>query len=306
MPLSRFDSPPGARCRRRRRDHVARTLLAALALTLAAGCVTLTEAPRALVREPNGISVATLACPAAQERARRAAVPGDTAALDPEAIRIVTWNLHKQSDAGWERDLTFLSHGTDVLLLQEVTLNDALQEILDNAQLGWVMASSFLYADIDTGVLTATRVAPVASCTLRAWEPLLRLPKSAVIDWLPLAGTSRTLAVANVHAINFALSLDAYRAQLDAMADALAGHDGPMIFGGDLNTWSAARQAVVRDVAARLGLTEVAYASDDRTLFFGQQLDHLLVRGLDVAASGAYRVRSSDHNPVDAVVRLAR
>ena len=83
------------------------------------------------------------------------------------------------------------------------------------------MASSFLLDADDIGVLTATRIAPIASCTQRVVEPLIRIPKSAVISWLPIADTrtdtrprcrAETLAIANVHSITFELSLDVYRA----------------------------------------------------------------------------------------------
>ena len=38
----------------------------------------------------------------------------------------------------------------------------------------------------------------------------------------------------------------------------------------------------------------------------GRQLDHILVRGLDVVAAEVMRVDSSDHNPVRATLRVAR
>jgi endonuclease/exonuclease/phosphatase (EEP) superfamily protein YafD len=220
---------------------------------------------------------------------------GEPAPLDPDAIRVVSWNIHKESDAGWEADLARFVAGNDILLLQEVTLRDSLRETLAAGGLRWVMASSFIYQSADIGVLTATRTAPVASCTQRVVEPLIRLPKSAVISWLPLAGSPRTLAVANVHSINFSLSLRTYEEQLAALADTLAGHEGPIILGGDLNTWTTARMDALRDVAARLRLTEVGFA-----------VDHLLVRGLDVVASSASAVKSSDHNPAAAVLRVRR
>jgi hypothetical protein len=59
----------------------------------------------------------------------------------------------------------------------------------------WVVASSFLYSSIDIGVVTGCRKQPLASCTQRAVEPLLRIPKSAVITWFRLAGREDTLAV---------------------------------------------------------------------------------------------------------------
>jgi endonuclease/exonuclease/phosphatase (EEP) superfamily protein YafD len=108
-----------------------------------------------------------------------------------------------------------------------------------------------------------------------------------------------------VHAINFALTLGAYRAQFDALAEALAEHRGPLILAGDFNTWTNERASVVRDVAERLHLTEVPFAVDRRSVFFGHQLDHIFVRGLMPVAAMARDVTSSDHNPVAATLRAA-
>jgi endonuclease/exonuclease/phosphatase (EEP) superfamily protein YafD len=278
-------------------------------LPLLAACVTLTADPRALIYEPPGIRVQALSCPAAAQAARSAISAGNAGgkdALDPDAIRILTWNIHKEGDEGWQQDLARFAGSNDLLLLQEATLLDSLQEVLQRAGLRWVMASSFIVGSADIGVLTATRAMPLANCTQRFAEPLIQLPKSAVITWLPLAGTTRTLAVGNVHAINFTLSLGAYRAQLAALADVLAGHDGPIVLGGDLNTWTGDRAQVVREIAARLGMVEVTFAEDGRTRFLGNELDRILVRDLDVIASRAVAVTSSDHNPVEVVLRLAR
>jgi len=274
-----------------------------------AACVSLTEDPRALTYEPAGIKVQTLNCAAAATAARSSgtspSVP-DADALDPAAIRILLWNIHKEGDAGWQEDLARLANGNDVLLLQEVTLLDPLQEVLRAAGLRWILASSFIYEDNDIGVLTATRVAPVANCTLRVVEPLIRIPKSAVISWLRLRGITQTVAITNVHAINFTLTLNAYQAQLTAVRDVLAEHRGPIVLAGDFNTWSAQRFAAVRKVAADLGLVEVTYADDRRALFVGRQADHVFVRGLDIVGSRATPVTSSDHNPIEVVLRLPR
>jgi endonuclease/exonuclease/phosphatase (EEP) superfamily protein YafD len=282
-----------------------RYLALAAALPLAAACVSITENTRALIHEPEGIAVRTLDCAAAAQNARQSAVgPQGAAALDPRAIRLLTWNIHKQDDAGWDRDLARFTAGNDIVLLQEVTLDDGIERILQAADLTWVMASSFIYRERDIGVLTATRVVPVANCTQRVVEPLLRIPKSAVVSWLRLAGTDQTLAVANIHAINFTLTLSAYRDQLRALGEALAGHRGPIVIGGDMNTWTDERLDAVRELAARLGLTEIAFDGEDlRSLFYGRQLDHIFVRGLAVSGVKAIPVRSSDHNPVAAVLR---
>ena len=282
---------------------IARWLAVAATTPLVCACITLTAEPRALVLQPDGaIRALTLRCPSDGVHARAA---DRSPVLDPQSIRLATWNIHKEQDPGWQDDLAALGRQSDIVLLQETTLQPPMREALRAAELHWVMASSFAYGNYDIGVLTAARVEPVESCTQRIVEPLLRLPKSAVISWFALAGSSKTLAVVNVHAINFSLSIGAYREQMAALADVLAGHDGPIIFAGDLNTWSDARKEIVDDLAVRLGLTEVTQADDKRALFFGRQLDHILVRGLRVLASKAIVVTSSDHNPVTATLRWA-
>ena len=285
-------------------DAAMRGVAAAVPALLLGACVALTEQPRALIEGPDGIAVRTLPCPSAAETARAwvRAAPG--AALDPGAIRITTWNLHKESDDGWAQDLARFAAGADALLLQEVTLVDPVRDILHGAKLRWVMASSFIYRGADIGVVTATRVPPVASCTQRAVEPLLRLPKSAVVSWLPLASPGVTLAVANLHAINFTLTLGEYRDQLAALAETLSAHDGPIVLAGDFNTWSDGRLAALQNLAGRLRLSEIPLA-EGRSRFLGKEVDHVFVRGLAVVSAEAIPVTSSDHNPVTALLRLS-
>ena len=192
----------------------------------------------------------------------------------------------------------------EVVLLQEATIDDELRRILEDAGFDWVLASSFLYGGHDIGVLTASRVAPLASCTQRIGEPLIVVPKSAVISWFRVAGQREPLAVVNIHAINFALTLGAYQAQLAALADALARHRGPVIFAGDFNTWTEARRDALAATATKLGLAELAPRDDKRSLFLGKQLDHIMVRGLEAIDVAAIPVTSSDHNPLVATLRV--
>jgi len=292
---------------RRRRLRSAALALVSILPVLVAGCVTITSEPRALLERDDGrVEIKTPACAAAARAAADTHAPDATPGLDPRAIRVLTWNIHKEDDRGWQRDLASFSAGNDILLLQETVLRDALRRPIEAAGLRWVMASSFFYRDLDIGVLTAARIAPVASCTLRVVEPLLRLPKSSVITWFAIEGRAQKLAVVNVHAINFSLSLRAYRAQFDAIATALADHDGPVILAGDLNTWTDQRAQVVRDVARRLGLSEVAFADDRRRAFLGHELDHILTRQMTLLGLATTAVTSSDHNPVAATFSVVR
>jgi len=271
---------------------------------VAAGCVSLTADPRAIVAGPDGVEVRTLPCDAAAGVARQwfpSTPPGH--ALDPARIRVLTWNIHKEEDSGWEADLARFADAHDIVLLQEVTLVDPLTEILRGAGLRWVMASSFIYDGADIGVVTAARAPAVAHCTQRVTEPLIRLPKSSVVTWLPLRGSDKLLAVANIHSINFSLTLGAYEEQFDGVVEALARHDGPVILAGDLNTWTDARAAALQEVARKLRLSEIPFDSG-RSRFLGREVDHILVRGLAVDAAAAIAVTSSDHNPVAAVLRV--
>jgi endonuclease/exonuclease/phosphatase (EEP) superfamily protein YafD len=176
--------------------------------------------------------------------------------------------------------------------------------VLHDVGYDWVLASSFMLHDHATGVLSAARVRPASACVQRVFEPLLKLPKSVVITRYALQGAAQTLAVANVHAINFTLGLGAYRAQLEAIARELADHHGPVIVAGDLNTWNSTRLEVVRDVMQRMGLVSVLPWIDTRSRFFGHQVDYIFVRGLEVVYAEAPEVASSDHNPVLATLRV--
>ena len=288
----------------RRRDAL-RRLAALLATALVGACVSIPPAPRALVLQADGaVAAAELACapdspPGAPKDAR-----GPAGALDPLALRVAAWNVHKEADPGWDDDLARLAAANDVLLLQEVELTPAVRRVVEGAGMRWVMASSWLGGDLDQGVLTAARAAPLATCTQRVAEPLLRLPKSALVSWFALEGIADTLAVVNVHAVNFTLTLDAYREQLGMLARQLHAHRGPIVFAGDFNTWNEARATALEETAAALGLAAVAFGDDRRTVFLGRQVDHIYVRGLAVLGAAAIEVTSSDHNPLTAVLRV--
>ena len=161
-------------------QSIASGSLLVAALSLLTACVTLTADPRALIYDATGIQVKSLNCAAAAQAARAIAATPDAGkgnegnALEPNAIRLLTWNIHKEDDAGWQQDLARFANSNDVLLLQEATLLDSLRDIIENAGLHWVLASSFIYGSIDIGVLTASRVVPVASCTQRFVEPSIK------------------------------------------------------------------------------------------------------------------------------------
>ncbi len=93
-----------------------RWLPAAVVLAVAlAGCVIVPERQHALVLETDGtVAQRQISC---GDRAEASAATAG--ALDPRTVRIASWNVHKQSDPGWEAELGRLIAANDVLLLQE-------------------------------------------------------------------------------------------------------------------------------------------------------------------------------------------
>ena len=273
------------------------SLAFAVALT---ACVSVPERQHALVLEAGG-SVAQREMTCTTQVDSPAAPAG---MLDPRGIRIASWNVHKEGDRGWQSDLGRLLDASDVLLLQEAGLSPELRAVIERGGVSWVLASAFAYLGAEYGVLTATRVAPADACTLRAYEPLLGIPKAALITHFRLEGRSTTLVVANLHAINFTLGTAEYRAQLDAVGDALAAHRGPLVLAGDFNTWNEARAGAVHDLALRLSLAPVVFPVDDRTRFFGRIFDQVYTRGVEVLDARVWNVGSSDHNPLAVSFRV--
>lgn len=273
----------------------------ALLLALAvAACSAVPEDDQLLLPLQDG-GAATLAQPCGKPRQALApgAGPRSPGALDARQLRVVSWNIHKGVDIGWQADLTRYASENDLVLLQEAVLSAPMRGVIERAGHDWRMSGAFSVKDEPRGVMVAARVSPIDSCVLREFEPLFRLPKSALVTRFPLAGTNKTLAVSNLHGINFTVVLlGSFRSQLEAVAKELQGHDGPIVFAGDFNTWTDERHAILESVATRLGLTAVNVQPDGRRRTLGMPLDHLYVRGFSVVSAKAPEVKSSDHNPI--------
>ena len=268
--------------------------MAGLAGLLLSGCLTPSE-PRTLTADTDGRvrihrSGCTVAAPVLPS-------PAAAAALGSDTVRLSLWNIHKESDAGWEHDLARVSAGADLLLLQEARDTGALRQSLGSRQYRWTLNAAFQYHGEDSGVLTAATATPDSWCSLHAAEPWLRIPKSTLVARYRLA-TGEALMVANLHGLNFALGTSDFRAQLDALRVQFAQHDGPAILAGDFNTWSRERQGIVTAFARDFGLTAVSYEQDMRSRFFGRAVDQVYYRGLGAEPAQVITVRSSDHHAV--------
>ncbi len=251
-------------------------------------------APELLANHP----VAATRGPADCGTAIRAAGPaGATASLDSKSIDLFVWNIHKSSHVDALNDLAELAGQMDLVLLQEANLDTFHHDWLQHASY-WSFAPGYRSPRSQTGVVTISSVQPLVHCILSDREPWLNTPKAISITEFGLSGSSRTLAVVNIHGINFTLGAGDFGRQLEKIRVVIEHHDGPVIVAGDFNTWNEGRVERLKQFCAELGMTDLEFAIDERVSSFSHPLDRVLVRGLRVIDAKTSVVDSSDHNPL--------
>jgi endonuclease/exonuclease/phosphatase (EEP) superfamily protein YafD len=244
-------------------------------------------------------------CDVDQLRQNDTATPGNGPQdLNPERISVLNWNIYKGQRENWAEDFRRYSYKHDVVMIQEAYLQDELRAILDDRDQYWAMNAAFDYEDSVTGVMTVSSVKPVSLCGQRIAEPLIRLPKTSLVSYYPIAGMNQNLLVANIHGINFTLGVAAYQEQLDNIYQLMKQHNGPIVFAGDFNTWSDERMQIVEQFAQSLSLESLDYTNHNRTSVFGNALDHVFYRGLEPVEHDTWHVTSSDHNPTRVSFRV--
>ncbi|OQK16353.1 hypothetical protein AU255_00095 [Methyloprofundus sedimenti] len=226
--------------------------------------------------------------------------PNPAEMLNATEFTLVSWNIYKENKEGWKKDLLTLSNASDLILLQEAYLTQTLNQFLVTSGQKWDMISAFRYRGIHAGVMTIGDIPAQTSCAQRATEPIAFLPKSSLINYYPIRNTQHTLLVANIHAINFTLGIKEFSEQLLHIKTVLANHQGPIVFGGDFNTWSDQRELALDQLIGNeeLGLHKVDFVSNEAPLVWGHRLDHIFFRGLKVIKAEIIPVESSDHYPL--------
>ncbi len=217
-------------------------------------------------------------------------------------LEILSWNIQKASNPGWQEDLQALASDVQLAFIQEASLQAGIPDLLP-AELVEVFAQGYTTDARETGVMTLGVGSPSLHCAFSATEPWLGTPKAASVDEYALLGRDERLLTINLHAVNFTFGVAALDGQLADLLEVLSQHDGPVIVAGDLNTWSESRQSLVQERLASHGLAPVLFEPDLRSRAFGRALDHIYVRGLQTLSAEVIPVESSDHNPLR--VRLA-
>jgi len=277
----------------------------AIAIVVLSGCVSVPDADRLVVSEGTGVTTfQNAACGAPAPLL--AGPQGQQGELDPTDLRLMTWNVHKAQNAAWTADFLRLGTSNDILLLQEAHLTEPFTTTIGESGFRWSMAHAFTYAGAVTGVLTASRTPASEACLTREVEPLLRLPKSALITRYSVEGSGGNLLLANVHGINFSLGTARFRRQLEDVVNAVRSHEGPLLLAGDFNDWSERRSEILKSLTTELRLKRLDLSPDGRSRHFGKPVDHVFYRDLDVVDARAGEVTSSDHNPVLVIFRVPK
>ena len=212
--------------------------------------------------------------------------------LTSSRFHLITWNVHKGQDKGWQEDLDRLSKQADFVLLQEATQHQNLSTFSTA-----LFVSSFSFKDLLSGVKTFTQTQPEWYCGGEVAEPLIQIPKVASVMSFPLEKGDSLLLI-NVHLINFEWRISAYQAQLEQIFSLVENHQGPIIMSGDFNAWNEHRLNLVNNLIQKYGLDSVALSQDERVRFLGYPLDYIFTRGVKVVSTTSEVVTSSDHNPL--------
>ncbi|EJG0647770.1 TPA: endonuclease/exonuclease/phosphatase family protein [Vibrio parahaemolyticus] len=223
---------------------------------------------------------------------------GAKALDDNGELNLLVWNIYKQNRANWQSELELFSAGKQLLLLQEASMTDSFKQWLVDGS--WVsnQVSAFKALGSGAGVISIAQKQPIKACAYTSKEPWLRLPKSALYSQYRLSN-GESLAVINVHAINFTVGTEEYTSQLSALETLLKQHSGPIVFAGDFNSWSEYRITAMKQALREANLREVQFSPDHRTQFItGLPLDHVFYRGLTLKNAKAPQSDASDHNPL--------
>ncbi len=227
-----------------------------------------------------------------------------TQGLNPENIAFLNWNIYKGNGENWQRDLSGFAQSHDLMTIQEAMLDEELTALLERHDFNWVMNTAFHFNGVAAGVMTVAGADAVYSCGFMVEEPLIQIPKSTLVSYYTIEGSKKRLLVANIHGINFTFGVSVYRQQMERLYDAIKHHDGPMIVAGDFNSWSENRMSEVSELINKLSLSNIEYPVNNKTHVFGNAIDHVFYRQLELVSNKVLQVSSSDHNPISVNFRL--
>lgn len=256
-----------------------------------------------IVQQPTA-NAYLLTKPVKLSKAHRQINKASVKALNPESIKVMVWNIHKGNDEGFKED--FISYGADrdIFLIQEMYQQKKVMKTLAampdvRFDVGISFKYRFKKGKPYSGTMIGSTVKPskVTLSRSKDKEPVVLTYKVLTIGKYPIEG-HEDLMIINIHGMNVTSNKAFYRQVNDAI-NAMAGHEGPIIFAGDFNTNRQPRiDYLQRNLVKRLGFDDMQFRNDERmrSAITKLTIDFTFTRGLDVTDSEVLgHLNSSDH-----------
>ncbi|GAB4016154.1 MAG: endonuclease/exonuclease/phosphatase family protein [Bdellovibrio sp.] len=223
------------------------------------------------------------------------------AALDPNNIKVLVWNIYKADKKSFSSDMKKIGLGQDVLLIQEAETNQKMLNVLELFD-GYQFNLGVSFVTKKTGDATGTMIGSRAEIRnfsilrTKDLEPIVETPKVVTTATFPIQGMDEELLVLNIHGLNMTENSAFIRQLLDC-EKVIQKHKGPVIFAGDFNTSDIDKYNAMMNVAFRQGLFTVGFRNDKRrkSTFSRLIIDHTFVRGLKIKDADIPDLKGSDH-----------
>ncbi|RJG40232.1 endonuclease/exonuclease/phosphatase family protein [Motilimonas pumila] len=219
-----------------------------------------------------------------------------------DVFTLLSWNVYKFQSQGWAQEIQHAAQQNQLILLQEAVIKPSTRAMWKDYQYGWLIAAAFSDKEAVMGAQLLYQGAPLKACVTKYQEPWIVFPKTALAAVFPIA--DKALLVVNIHGVNFTYDDEDLQRQLDPLLLMVQQHQGPVIFAGDMNTWSQSRSELLDKGLSQLGLKTVSLADDQRSQFWGYPLDHVYYRGLKLEQATVKPTQASDHHPIQARFKL--
>lgn len=213
------------------------------------------------------------------------------------SFKVLIWNVYKEGKRSFsEEERRILTQEKPHIALYQEAKNSPGQTCMSGSD---CFFSEAIQVEEDFfGVKTSSTLPIKSARALHSdhLEPILETPKTSLITYIEING--REMAIINTHGINF-VGLEAYRLQLEEIEQEVSIFDGPLVWGGDFNSWSKKRIKVLNEITDRLGLEEIIIKKKSLIKsFMGHKLDRVFSRDLKILKSEALKCSGSDHNPI--------
>ena len=225
--------------------------------------------------------------------------------VEKENINILIWNAHKEGfDRPWQNEFNQLRQGMDFVLLQESLtklsffLTDLIFPPVYKDYAG-VAGFSFYLNGKFNGNVNLSYYDAVDAKVLHSpdREPVVNTVKPVLISRYRLV-SGELLTLANIHAINF-VDWRAFGRQITKTINYLKDLKGPIVFGGDFNTWNQAKLDFLQKSLSAVGFKQVNLRHPERVKkVFDFPIDHIFVRDAHIIDADYLINKTSDHTPM--------